>query len=361
MQQNQASVAPFSCSYTPQIPELLLRLGCSLGITTYQAGKLIFISPKDENYLIQLPRTFMKPMGFCFNEDYSKMALATMDSVHVFNASKELAYHYPKNPKTYDQLYVPRVTYHTAALDIHDLYFGKNETLYAVNTLFSCIVKIDDNFNFTPIWKPTQIDHIVPEDRCHLNGMALLNGLPKYATAFNDGNKPKSWRDEILKSGVIFDVETNEIICRGLGMPHSPKIYNGKLYVLLSATGELIEVDPKTGTYTVVVKLEGFVRGMSLYKDYLFIGLSKLRENSSTFAKLQFTHKANESGVYVVHLPTGSIAGKLTYNTSVDEIYDIHVLPNMLRPNIMNTINDDYKQALMIPEATFWGALKDTK
>ena len=30
------------------------------------------------------------------------------------------------------------------------------------------------------------------------------------------------------------------------------------------------------GTYEVIVTIEGFVRGMSLHKDYLFIGLSKL-------------------------------------------------------------------------------------
>jgi uncharacterized protein (TIGR03032 family) len=227
-----------------------------------------------------------------------------------------------------------------------------------VNTLFSCLVKIDDNYNFVPFWTPPQITELVSEDRCHLNGMALKNGKPKYASAFGLGNSYQSWRETVTTSGVIFDVEMNQPIAQNLPMPHSPKIYNNELFVLLSATGELFKIDVRSGKYDVVTKVEGFVRGMSLHKDYLFIGTSKLRKNSSTFAKLEFAHKANECSVWVVHLPTGGIAGKLTYTTSVDEIYDIHVIPESTRPNILNTQTPDHKAALMTPGATFWAALK---
>lgn len=350
---NQA-LPPFSCRYTSQIPELLLSLNCSLAVSTYQAGKLVFISAKDENSLVQLPRHFHKVMGIAEDESKQKLALACKDEVIVFANSPDLAEHYPKAPKKYDALYLPRMTYHTGAMDIHDLSFGKNGTLFAVNTLFSTLVKIDDAYNFTPYWQPPFIDKIVSEDRCHLNGMAMQNGLPKYATAFNEGNTHQSWREKVTETGVVFDVQSNEIIARGLGMPHSPRIFNGKLYVLLSATGELICLDPKTGKYDVVVKIDGFVRGMSLHKDYLFIGLSKLRRNSSTFGKLPFAEKSNRAGIIVMHLPTGSIAGEITYLTSLDEIYDVHVLADKLRPNILNTLTEDYKEGVMIPEATFW-------
>jgi hypothetical protein len=93
---------------------------------------------------------------------------------------------------------------------------------------------------------------------------------------------------------------------------------------------------------------------MSFYKDYIFIGLSKLRKNSSTFGKLPFAEKANEAGIVVVHLPTRSIYGKITYLTSLDEIYDIHILSDKVRPNILNTIKEDHKNGLMIPTTTFW-------
>ena len=350
----QNPLAPFSCQYTPQIPELLLNLNCSLVISTYQAGKLIFLSPKDENSLVQLPRTFEKPMGVAHDEKKDKLALACKDEIIVFANSKELATHYPKSPGTYDSLYMPRVTYHTGPLDIHDLSFGADGSLYAVNTLFSCIIKINDDYNFSPYWTPPFIDKMVSEDRCHLNGMALQNNIPKYASAFNQGNSFQSWRENITTSGVVFDVETNEVVADNLPMPHTPRLFNNELHVLLSATGELVKINRNNGKYDVIVKLDGFVRGMSLHKDYLFIGLSKLRKNSSSFGKLDFAEKARHSGIMVIHLPTGSIAGKITYLSSVDEIYDVHVLPDKIRPNILNTDTLDHKSGLMTPDATFW-------
>jgi uncharacterized protein (TIGR03032 family) len=354
----QKPLAPFSCQYTPQIPELLLNLKCTLALSTYQAGKLVFISPKDEHSLIQLPRTFQKPMGIARDDEHDRLALACKDEVIVFSNSKDLAYYYPRSPKKYDALYMPRLTYHTGALDIHDLSFGNNGKLYAVNTLFSCIVSLDDQYNFTPYWKPPFIDKIASEDRCHLNGMAMLNGKPKYVTAFSSGNTPQSWRETVTETGIIIDVETNETIISGLAMPHSPRIFNGELYVLLSATGELVKINTENGTYDVVTKIGGFVRGMDLYQDYLFVGLSKLRKNSSTFGKLDFAKNANQAGIVVVHLPTGSIAGQIMYNTSVDEIYDIHVIPEKIRPNILNTRTPDYKSGVMIPDSTFWSRPK---
>jgi uncharacterized protein (TIGR03032 family) len=348
------TLAPFSCKHTPQVPELLTKLNCSLAISTYQAGKVVFISPKDEDSLVQLPRTFEKPMGIAKDEKNDRLAIATKDEIIILANSPQLALHYPNAPQKYDALYMPRATYHTGTLDIHDLSFGSDQRLFAVNTLFSCLVEIDAHYNFTPYWTPSFIDKLVSEDRCHLNGMALQNGLPKYITAFNQGNIAGSWRENITTSGVLMDVDTNETLLRNLAMPHSPRIYNNELYVLLSATGELIKVNKENQSYDVITKVDGFVRGMDLHHDYLFIGLSKLRKNSSTFAKLNFVDKAQEAGILIVHLPTGSIAGKITYSSSLDEIYDVQVLPNKLRPNILNTIKPNHKLGLMTPEETFW-------
>jgi len=356
---NQNPITPFACKYTPQIPELLLKLNCSIVISTYQAGKLIFLSPKDENNLIQLPRTFNKPMGVAYDQLNGKLAVACKDEVIQFSNSKDLATHYPKSPGKYDSLFLPRQTFHTNDLDIHDLRFGTNGELFAVNTLFSCIVKIDAEFNFTPFWNPPFIDSIVSEDRCHLNGMVMQNGKPKYATAFNRGNSIQSWRENKTKTGIVIDIDTNEIICEGLPMPHSPLLYKNELYVLLSATGELVKIDPAEKNYKVICKPGGFVRGMAVHKDYIFIGTSKLRKNSSAFSDLPVTNEQNEAGISIFYLPTGSLVGKITYLSSVDEIYDVMILPDFIRPNILNTINDEYKSAVMMPGKTFWAKPKD--
>ena len=212
------ALAPFSCTYSSHVPELLQKLNCSLAISTYQAGKLVFISALNESKIVQLPRTFDKPMGIAQDHQNDKLALACKDEVIVFSNAKELAKYYPRSPEKYDALYMPRVSYHTGNLDIHDLNFGQNNELYGVNTLFSSIVKIDDNYSFTPIWKPKFIDRVVSEDRCHLNGMAMLNGKPKYVTAFGKGNTFQSWRDTVTTGGIVIDVETDEIIIDGLAM-----------------------------------------------------------------------------------------------------------------------------------------------
>lgn len=346
-------LAPFSCSYSPNVPELLSRLNCTLAISTYQAGKVIFLSPKNDEQLVQLPRTFSKPMGIALLEDPDKMAVACKDEVIVFANSKDLAISYPRSKNTYDALYMPRCTFHIGQLDIHDLSWG-SDGIYAVNTLFSSIIKIDDNYNFTPYWTPPFIKGLTSEDKCHLNGMVMVNGKPRYATAFNTGNTYQSWREGVTTDGVLMDLETNNIIAKNLRMPHSPRIFNDELYMLFSATGEIVKIDTGNGSIEQITRVDGFVRGMAYCKDFLFVGLSKLRQNSSTFAKLEIARKANYAGIVIIHLPTGSIAGEIRYHSSVDEIYDIQILKDKIRPNIFNTIQDDYKKGLSIPGSTYW-------
>ncbi len=352
-------LAPFSCSFTPNIPELLMKLNCSLAISTYQAGKIIFLSPKNEDQLIQLPRSFEKPMGIALHDNQDKMAVACKDEVIVFANSRDLAISYPKKRNTYDSLYLPRCSYHIGALDIHDLSWGKNG-LYAVNTLFSCIISIDDNYNFIPYWIPSFINELKPEDRCHLNGMVIVDGKPKYATAFNQGNSMQSWRDGVTTDGVLIDIDSGETVAQNLCMPHSPRFFNGELFLLFSATGEIVKIFPETGKHETVARIDGFVRGMAQYQDFLFVGLSKLRQNSSTFSKLEIAKKASYSGIAVFHLPTGSFYGEIRYRASVDEIYDIQVLTGKIRPNILNTIQPEYKDGLSIPGTTFWAHPKTT-
>jgi len=357
MNPSNQPLPPFSCTYSPNVPELLMQLQCTLAVSTYQAGKVIFISPKDEEYLVQLPRTFNKAMGITLHGN--KMAIATKDEVIVLVNDPGLATHYPKNPNTYDGLFMPRATYYTGQIDIHDLDYGANQSLYAVNTSFSCLIEIDDDYNFRPIWQPPFVSSLASEDRCHLNGMAMQHGKPKYVTAFNQGDHFQSWREVVTTDGIIMDVTSNELVATNLAMPHSPRLFDDELYVLLSATGELVKVDVTTGKYEVVSRVEGFVRGLAKYGDYAFVGLSRLRKNSSTFAKLKIADKALQAGIAIFHLPTGAFVGDIKYQTSVDEIYDVQIIPNLIRPGIMNTMRPDHKLGLSIPSSTYWAKLEE--
>ena len=136
-------------------------------------------------------------------------------------------------------------------------------------------------------------------------------------------------------------------------MPHSPKMYNNELYLLMSASGEFIKVNLENKSYETLKKFDGFCRGLSFYQDFAFIGFSKLRKNSSTFAKLSFSDKANFSGIKIIHMPTNAEVGEIIYETSVDEIYEVIVMENMVRPNILNTHDEIHKYSLATPSTTY--------
>ena len=294
---------PFTCNYSSNLPELLQQLNITLAITTYQAGKVIFISATSPDNIIQLPRNFKKAMGIAFHA--GKMAISVEDEVIVLANSPELAKSYPPKPDTYDALYLPRATYYTGHVDLHDLdWAGKD--LWAVNTKFSCLSRIDENFSFTPVWKPFFISDLVPEDRCHLNGMAMEDGIPRYVTALGQTDLQEGWRPNKSKGGIILDVEKNEVIASGLAMPHSPRIYDGELYCLMSALGQLVKVDPANGNKTLVHQFDSYVRGMAKKDDYLFVGISKIRHKSPAFGDLPIAEKSTKCGIEVIHFPTMS-------------------------------------------------------
>lgn len=347
---------PFSCSHSPNFPGLLNRLGCTLMLSTYQAGKVVLISALNGQRLNQLPRTFKRAMGIAVQGN-QKLAVATENEIIILANSPRLAQTYPAKPGVYDALFLPRATYYTGHLDMHDLHFGK-EGLWGINTSFSCLCKVDQDFSFNPVWKPHFIDKLSSEDRCHLNGLAMQDGMPQYVSALGSGNKMQSWRKNITKGGIIMHVPTNEIIIDGLAMPHAPRIYDGKLYTLLSARQELICIDTDKGTYDVVTKVPGFIRGMCKHGDFLFIGTSKLRKSSTTFKALEIDKEADKAGIVVVHLPSAKVVASMQWHNSVDEIYDIQVLPDTRRANILNTYQDTHHKALMLPNTTYWSKEK---
>jgi uncharacterized protein (TIGR03032 family) len=348
----------FCCQFSTSLPQLLLSLRCTIVMSTYQAGKLILISATDNEHLIQLPRTFGHAMAIGVGGN--KMAVASCDEVIVLANNPDLAKGYPKQPGVYDGFFTPRATYYTGHIAVHGLAWG-TEGLWAVNTVFSCLSIIDENFSFHPMWKPPFITSLAPEDRCHLNGMALEHGRPLYATALGTGDARESWRTAIPSGGVLIHLLSNEIVLNDLSMPHSPRLHNGTLYMLLSATGEVIAVDPERGYFDVIQKINGFVRGLAVFGDHLFVGVSRLRKKSSTFGKLTLAAHALWSGMVVIHIPSGNIVGEVRFLSSVDEIFDIQILPGLRRPGILNTIDDTFRMALTTPATTYWGQVDEKK
>ncbi len=347
---------PFTFAHTPQLPEILAELGCSLVVSTYQAGKVIVIRSDGER-LVQLPRTFDEPMGLAVDGD--RMAVATKHSLVLLANEPRLAASYPRQPDTYDALFVPRSVHHCGALAVHDMVFTEHG-LVGVNTLFSCLFQLDPRFSFRPVWKPRFVSALAPEDRCHLNGLALEGGAPRYVTALGTTDTAGGWRANKERGGVLVDVASGEVMLSGLAMPHSPRVYDGTLYALLSATGEVIAVDTARGQFEVVHRVDGFARGLARCGDYLFVGTSKIRKQH-TFGDLLLAGRREVfCGITLLHLPTGAFVADLRYQRTCEEIYDVQVLPQLRRPGLLGLHDDAYRRALSTPDQVFWGRERES-
>lgn len=340
------------CNADPGFQAWLAQAGGSVAITTYQAGKVALVGWNGQQVSVLL-RQFPKPMGMAVQGQ--RLALATQHEVWIFANSPLLAHEYLEDqPGRYDALYLPRVAYFTSDLNIHDLAFG-SDTLWLVNTRFSCLAGLSIDFSFVPRWQPPFISQLAPEDRCHLNGLAMVEGKPKFVTALGESDTAGGWRANKATGGILIDVESEEIILRGLSMPHSPCWHNGYLWLLNSGAGELLRVEPLSGQQDVVCALPGFLRGLCCVGKYALVGLSQIREQH-IFGGLPVQERFEHllCGVAVLDLSSSEVVGMLEFTTGCEELYDVGFLPGVLCPTILNSEKSEIRQAFTAPEFAYW-------
>lgn len=314
----------FDISYSNELPTLLEELNICLLVTTYQAGKLIIISSENKQ-LTQTPISFKKPMGIAI--DGTKLAVACLDELRFFSKNEHTAPFVNDEQHQYDTIYLQRASYHTGTLDVHDLAFGDG-MIWGINTMFSCIAVFDINHSFRPKWKPPFISQLVPEDRCHLNGMVMKDGVPKYVTALSTDDEKQGWRKDKLKTGVLMEVPSGEILFSGLSMPHSPRFYEGELYFLESGTGSLMKANLEEKQKELVFQFDCFIRGLSFHQQYAFIGKSQIRETSTDFNDLPIKENSKNAGVLIFCMKTMQVVGELNYTQDIQELFDVQILEN---------------------------------
>ena len=307
----------------------------------------------DGTQITLLLRQFQKPMGIAVQGQ--QLAIATQHEVWLFANAPNLAPTYLEDqPGRYDALYLPRALHFTGDLNIHDIAYG-NDGLWAVNTRFSCLASLSADFSFIPRWRPPFISDDVPEDRCHLNGLAMVDGQPRYVTAFGATDTVGGWRDHKHAGGILIDVEQHEVILRGLCMPHSPCWYGDRLWLLNSGAGELWQVDPQSGKHQVVCTLPGFLRGLCCVGNWAIVGLSQIRERR-IFGELPVQQRFPQliCGIAIVNLTTGELAGTLEFTHGCQEISAVQFLPQITRPTILNAEKTAMRQAFTTPEFSYW-------
>ncbi|HEV8378744.1 MAG TPA: TIGR03032 family protein [Tepidisphaeraceae bacterium] len=345
------------CKISDAFATWMSQANGSLAITTYQAGKVVLVGwdPK-LNQVTLLPRQFDKPMGLARSPDSRLLALATRHSVILLADAPLLAPDYLEDQKgKYGALYLPRAQYFTGDLNIHDLTFDTDNKLWLVNTRFCCLSHLSTDHSFIPDWKPPFVSDIVPEDRCHLNGLAIVNGKPRYATSLGETNTVGGWRDNKASGGILIDIEANQIILRGLSMPHSPRWRNDQLYLLNSGAGQLLSFDPKTKQSKTIIELPGYLRGLSFAGHFALVGLCQIREKH-IFGGLAVQHRHPKllCGVAIIDLRSGQQAAFFEFTAGVQELYEVLFLPNVHRPMILNTEKDATRQAFTAPQFSFW-------
>jgi uncharacterized protein (TIGR03032 family) len=291
-------------------------------------------------------------MGMAVHGD--RLALATRHALTVFANAPELAPEY-KQGGNYDALFLPRLSFHTTDLNVHDLGFASNGELWFANTRFSCLASPSPSHSFVPRWKPDFISALLPEDRCHLNGIAMDNGHPRTVSVLGCTDEPGGWRRNKATGGALLDTESQQVVVSGLAMPHSPRWYADRLWVLNSGAGELCTVDNATGQYDVVSALPGYLRGLAFFGKFAIIGLSKIREKH-IFGGLP-VHKNFSNllcGVAVVDIENGESVGLLNFTAGCEEVYDVAFLAGIRVANILNTERPESHQATTTPEASWW-------
>jgi uncharacterized protein (TIGR03032 family) len=322
----------------------------SLAFTTYQTGKLFFIGLQPDGRLSIFERTFNRCMGLW--SDGQMLWMSSLYQLWRFEnalAPGQLA-------DGYDRLYVPQMGYTTGDLDLHDLVVDGRGRVVFVNTLFGCLATYSETESFIPLWKPPFLSKLAAEDRCHLNGLALEDGKPRYVTAVSQSDVADGWRDRRDDGGCVVDVTTNEVVCTGLSMPHSPRVYRGRLWLLDSGNGFLGTVDHAKGVFEPITFCPGYMRGLAFVGDYAIVGLSKPRENK-TFSGLKLDenlagHDAEaRCGLYVIDLRTGDVVHWLRIEGIVTELYDVVCLPNVTRPMALGFKTDEIRRMISVGDS----------
>ena len=333
---------------SPHLAQWLWEAKTSLAVTTYEVGKCFLIGLNAEQGFSFFERTFNRCMSLCVSDDAETIWMSTLYQLWRFQNAVQSNDH-----QGHDRVYVPQAAYTTGDLDIHDIQLGPDNRPVFVNTLFSCLASTNETHSFTPVWKPTFISKLAPDDRCHLNGLAMTSTGPKYVSAVSASDSAQGWRSERDKGGIVIDCESQETVATGLSMPHSPRLYRDRLWILNAGTGHFGQIDLASGRFEPLTFCPGFLRGMSFIGNYALVATSKPRDNQA-FQGLKLDDELSERKMKaqcqlcIIDLTTFELVHWLRFDGLVNELYDVACLPGSRRPMMIGLKNEEIHRTLSI-------------
>jgi uncharacterized protein (TIGR03032 family) len=329
-------VVDVRCTPSEHLASVLASLGGAVLLTAPHSGNLIVVAAPHGRLSVSF-HTFERAMGVAAAGE--TLAVCTRSEVWLLRNAPDIAARIDPQGH-FDACYLTRACHFTGDVQGHEAAWV-NGGLVLVNTLFSCLCSPHERYSFAPLWRPPFVTQLVPEDRCHLNGLAVADGIPAYVTAVAESDARQGWRSHKATGGCLIDVASGRTVVRGLCMPHSPRVARGRVYLLDSGTGRLVVADPNCGRVDTVAEVPGFARGLAVHGSLAFVGLSRIRPTSDmTGLPIAARPEQLQCGLAVVDLDDGRAVAHLYFTSPVDELFDVQVLPGVRSPFISGPFAD---------------------
>jgi uncharacterized protein (TIGR03032 family) len=329
----------------------LMERQVALAFSTYRANRLLLLGRSAAGGLKLHERLFDRPMGLFAEGDSLWMACRTQ----IWRLDNHLAPGWLHEGG--DRLYVPAHCTITGDVNAHELVVPSGgpwagQTVF-VNTAFSCLAGLERGSSFAPRWQPPFLERLAAEDACHLNGVALREGVPTWATACGHHGGASSWRNDRRQGGVVVHLPSDAVVATGLSMPHSPRWHAGRLWLLNSGSGELGWIAERR--FQPLCALPGFTRGLAFVAGCAVVGLSKLRSPQFTGLALDERLLAEgvpqgRCGLRVIDLATGEILHSLDLPEPIDELFDVVALPGVRQPRALGLQGEEIDCLVRLPD-----------
>lgn len=328
-QQKQAPQVEISVS--EGLGPWLARQNASLAFTTGAGNKLFLVGRQEDGKVSLFERTFPGCGALWAG------AGTLLVSTHFQLWQLENVLQPGQTQQGFDRVFLPQVARTTGSLGMSDIAVDGRGLVAFANPLFSCLAAPSDRYSFAPLWTPPFISALMPEDRCHLSGLAVQDGALRYATAWAESDAKAGWRAAVADGGLLLEVPGGRQLCTGLSLPQSPRLAGSDLWLLNAGRGELGRVDRDGERFEPVAALPGFPRGLALAGGHAVIGLSRLDsglvpDGTPLAKRLAADGSAGQCGLEVVDLASGQTVAGLRLSGAIGEVRDVAILPEVVRP-----------------------------
>lgn len=195
--------------------------------------------------------------------------------------------------------------------DIHDIRYFQGK-FYAVSTVTNEICVIEDDGRLSE-----RIRFPGAGDAWHINCLDDWQGR-LVVSAFGEFDWHRQWKGNYKGEGIVVDVQSREVLWKGLSQPHSPKMLPDGTKCICDSYAQKLLVD-RDGEIKEVQFKGKYPRGLSYGDENLYVGLSQSRRVDML--------KAEEAKAGMAVVDRQSLEVKQFIPLPVVEIYDVLVLP----------------------------------